>query len=1716
MFSSEQPFENYIAAFVKQIDEGTDPADIERDHAEASEPRIRPYGAPSLKCSVATPEGCSAFSLFSKEQKCQPINSSSCACGCMETACPKTDPSVEMAAEGPLPDEDQAQGSFTVSGSTDAKSFYAYDEGDYYHSKPYYRHVLEFPNLRHGKGNRVTISPLGGGDVVHLARAGLHHAHAASSSRTDPYAEHVAIMDSGCNRHFFRNSHRIINRRKANFRVATASGQITDIHTKGDILLQVHDEHGNELEPLILSDASVSHGSPLNLISVSMLCEAGSKVVFEKGNSYFTFKGRNYPLIEQDGLYILKLDEVLSPEVLIDIRRMASEQGHIPEPDADGFALAADWSLWHERFGHTSRKRLKFLFDNGALEGLHVKGSHAHNASCKCSTCLMNHNAKLHIGDVRQFDDAIFRKGQLVLCDVCGPFPKSVDGYTYVLSFVDQYSKFSACYFLRKKSDSEAALEAYVRFCEREGVIIKEIRSDCGGEFGGAGNSASDSGEGGLLRPEELEFFFKRVCSKHKIIHVPTPPRRPELHGVIERHHLTTTKMANAMLFSARLSFILWPAAFSHANMLKNRLSVRGLGPYTPYELWYGRRPRVDRLRTFGCDCYKLLSRYPKIPGQMARKRLIYVGETGDRMGWRVFCPTTYTFSTEFELIFDENSAQSRINHLKLYDARRDLAKKGKLLDLPLQSDDFAPTEANISTNDAVRRVFSSSQPSPAPMPLESRGRVVNEDEVQSRDGGLSQQTPAGSGPVISGESSEPDVSHSLLPETSTRTVANPRGSIITKHSEPNRIRPHSVSFQPVESSNSPIPSHDSVPSMGNGAESAEQRERECTREHTAPTPTDGEDEVAAERSGTPTRRSLRQGHATAHGGSNYGTIGNISPQDGHADLDEYVDVDEVDLIDDGDAMVYGPLTQHNLDAERKRCKFDPRHPLRPLRILPVGRAEPDSPDLRQFRQHAMKHNIPIKFSSNNPKLKGSASWKRYERYKLASNFTEFLELSTTARSASAKAEQRAIAMKDFSNDALRGYITFPSHEHNSSAHFVDAAELARLHGTTNIHALYSARELKSARLAAIKEESAIIAASIEEHARAAAIREAKSTPLTFHDHIKALWEYDATLQLNEHDLMKESAFGAAQVHDLDMSGLPEPSNFREASSPDHPEREKWKESMAKEIKTLEDRGTWELVPRASIGKHRPVKCKFVYRKKLLRDNSVQHKSRLVGCGYSQIQGVDFNANEVRASVATYSSMRFLMSLACQRGYSLSQADIQGAYLESYLTQAVYMEPPPSLRGPNGEPPRDEQGRELVCKLKRGIYGLRQSGYLWGQCLKEFLTEDPNYNMDFKELTGEENLYVKNFEINGRMEQVIVGVYVDDLLIAASSEAARLHFMEKLNARFPVNPNATGLITFDKPGLVLSMRVRYDQSRGILELDQLPSIEALARKFDVTGLAKKSMPITASVLLPKLEKAEVDINTYLSVLGSCLHIAQVSRPDIAYAVSVLCRHSSTPGTIHMQAAINLVNYLYNSRDLFIRYSKGDFGNVPELYEKGSKVDEAKSIEERLVASTPEPAANSPALFIDADFAGDVAYTRRSTSGMICMMNGGPISWSSRLQKLCALSTAESEITAVTDAAKEAVHIKLMCEEVGVRPIGVPLTVWEDNDACLRMGSSMKSSKNARHFATRLRFLNELVHDGTIQFSRVATADQLADGMTKALNGTAFFKFRKQVLHSPHY
>ena len=116
-------------------------------------------------------------------------------------------------------------------------------------------------------------------------------------------------------------------------------------------------------------------------------------------------------------------------------------------------------------------------------------------------------------------------------------------------------------------------------------------------------------------------------------------------------------------------------------------------------------------------------------------------------------------------------------------------------------------------------------------------------------------------------------------------------------------------------------------------------------------------------------------------------------------------------------------------------------------------------------------------------------------------------------------------------------------------------------------------------------------------------------------------------------------------------------------------------------------------------------------------------------------------------------------------------------------------------------------------------------------------------------------------------------------------------------------------------------------------------------------------------------------------------------------------------------------------------------------------------------------------------------------GSLRLFAGSRAQLSSRLQKLCAQSSAESEIYAVTDSVKEAIHVKLLCEEAELRPPGIPLVIWEDNTACIHLGHGLKGSKAAKHFEVRLRFLNEQVQSGAIEFAKIDTKDQLADGFT---------------------
>jgi hypothetical protein len=133
-------------------------------------------------------------------------------------------------------------------------------------------------------------------------------------------------------------------------------------------------------------------------------------------------------------------------------------------------------------------------------------------------------------------------------------------------------------------------------------------------------------------------------------------------------------------------------------------------------------------------------------------------------------------------------------------------------------------------------------------------------------------------------------------------------------------------------------------------------------------------------------------------------------------------------------------------------------------------------------------------------------------------------------------------------------------------------------------------------------------------------------------------------------------------------------------------------------------------------------------------------------------------------------------------------------------------------------------------------------------------------------------------------------------------------------------------------------------------------------------------------------------------------------------------------------------------------------------------------------------------------------------GMVIMLNGGPIAWSSVLGKTVATSTCEAEINAAVVAAKDALHIQRLLVDLGYVDQESPVKIAEDNSAAIAQATAgIRHVRNAKHYEIRLRFLQQLVVDKYVDFVYCPTDRQLADLLTKPLDGEKFLLFRDALM-----
>jgi hypothetical protein len=239
------------------------------------------------------------------------------------------------------------------------------------------------------------------------------------------------------------------------------------------------------------------------------------------------------------------------------------------------------------------------------------------------------------------------------------------------------------------------------------------------------------------------------------------------------------------------------------------------------------------------------------------------------------------------------------------------------------------------------------------------------------------------------------------------------------------------------------------------------------------------------------------------------------------------------------------------------------------------------------------------------------------------------------------------------------------------------------------------------------------------------------------------------------------------------------------------------------------------------------------------------------------------------------------------------------------------------------------------------------------------------------------------------------------------------------------------------------------------------------------GMDESSAVTTPVAMGTRLEATvdtdeDFDSRIYQSAIGSLMYAMLGTRPDIAYAVSMLGQFSINPSTTHWAAVKRVFRYLGGTMHQTLVFD----GNEDKIGLHG---------------------------YCDSGHAGDLE-TRKCTSGYVCFLSGAAISWSSRKQRTVALSTTEAEYMAITEARKEIVWLQRLLQEIGRVPEsnGPTSLLLSDNQGAISLAKNPKFHQRTKHIDTRYHFIRELVKMNVVNLEYCPTTEMVADCLTKAM------------------
>ena len=511
-----------------------------------------------------------------------------------------------------------------------------------------------------------------------------------------------------------------------------------------------------------------------------------------------------------------------------------------------------------------------------------------------------------------------------------------------------------------------------------------------------------------------------------------------------------------------------------------------------------------------------------------------------------------------------------------------------------------------------------------------------------------------------------------------------------------------------------------------------------------------------------------------------------------------------------------------------------------------------------------------------------------------------------------------------------------------------------------------------------------------------------------------------------------------------------EPATYKQATM--SPQAAYWKAAMEREYDSLMENRTWILVP-PPPGRT-IIQCKWVYKIKYNSAGEIdKYKARLVAKGYSQVHGIDYD--ETFSPVIKHDSIRVLFAIAAVQRMHMRQFDIGTAYLNSDLATRIYMQQPEGFVDPHNP--------SYVCSLLKSLYGLKQSGRLWNHTFDIFLKL---YHL----LTSDADTCVYYRLTAANTVDLIVGIFVDDGIVCATSEADLDAVIQHLQTNFKV--------THGPMDYYVGFQIHRNTDTHAILINQARYITDILHRFQLDTANTITTPADTHVPLQNTlgsdDQPLPPTVPYREAVGCLMYAMVMTRPDIAFAVSRVAKYTSNPHYSHWTAVKRIFRYLSGTITMGLSYS----GTSTDLSLQG---------------------------YCDADYAGD-HDDRKSRTGYLFILANAAVAWCSKRQGCTADSTTEAEFVAMSESVKEAIWLRRLLQSLGF-PTTVPTPIFSDNQGAIQLVKNPKFHKRTKHIETKYYLIREKYDNKQIDVFYIHTKQQLADILTKPLPREAFQHLR---------